>query len=363
MSLLKVANCLALISLLDGTPTAQDLSRQQGESSLLDRLRTLNYAPRCCYVMEIFMRRVALAATEDDVKVELAKILHKAPFPLEPLLNFEVTLFKKYDSRGKVGILTLPNENAGRIFMSAYGMADVRVKGPTILFSLSNKPLNEERVAILNSRPWRDPQQLKMEKEQRIREGKPYSLKSYAFGRFADRLFSSEFVAKGSADIACDLERRLVRFTLRKQGQRSHPESDDHLVTLMLNLAIQPSTSTSIVSYPVNAIHSIVESGAAEEPVIFIRANTIPFFTTETRSAGNDHIDTRRSRGLVPGVPMSPGCFSLACTFADEGDKEAFIYAARSSFHLRYFPRQAITSQKLQNYEIPKDSNLFQYHD
>ena len=341
MSLLKVANCLALISLLDGTPTAQDLSRQQGESSLLDQLRTLNYAPRYWYVMEIFMRRVALAATEDDVKVELAKILHKAPFPLEPLLNFEVTLFKKYDSRGKVGILTLPNENAGRIFMSAYGMADVRVKGPTILFSLSNKPLNEERVAILNSRPWRDPQQLKMEKEQRIREGKPYPLKSYAFGRFlADGSFSSEFVAEGSADIACDLERRQVRFTLRQQGQLSH--SDDDLVTLMLDLAMEPSTPTTIGSYPPKAIDSIVESSAAEEPIIFIRANTFPFFATETPTAINDYTDSRRSQGLIPDVPMPPGCFSLVCTFAVEGDKEAFIHAARYRFHLRHVSRLAV---------------------
>ena len=310
------------------------------------------------------MSGVPYSMTEDEVKVELAKLLHKAPFPRDPLLNFGVNLFKKHTKRGKVGILTLPSEKTGRMFLYAYGGRDgVKFRHRKVEFSLNDRPLEEERVAILNSRPWRDPQQLRMEKEQRIREGKPYPLKSYAFGRFADRLFSSEFVAKGSADITCDLERRLVRFTLREQGQRIHSESDDRLVTLMLNLAIQPSTSTSIVSYPVNAIHSIVESGAAEEPVIFIRANTIPFFATETHSAGNDHIDTRRSRGLVPDVPMSPGCFSLACTFADEGDKEAFIYAARSSFHLRYFPRQAITSQKLQNYEIPKDSNLFQYHD
>ncbi|KAF8557374.1 RdRP-domain-containing protein [Imleria badia] len=290
--------------------------------------------------MDIFMRRVALAATEDDVKVELAKILHRAPFQLEPLLNFDVTFFKNHNPRGKVGILTLPTENAGHIFLRSYGTAGVRVKGSNILFSLSDKPLNEEKVKILNSRPWRDPQQLKLEKEQRTREGKPYPLTSYAFGHFlADGTFSSEFVAEGTADIACDLERRMVRFTLRKQGQ---PSDDDDIVTIMLSLTLHPSTM--IVSYPPKSIDSIVESGAAEEPIIFIKANTFPFFATEThfQSAFGDQIDTRRSQGLIPGVPMPPGCFSLVCTFADEDDKEAFVYAAQSRFNLRRTVRHGV---------------------
>ena len=289
--------------------------------------------------MDIFMSGVPYSATEDDVKVELAKLLHKAPFPRDPLLNFEVTLLKRHTKCGKVGILTLPSEKAGRMFLYAYGGRDgVKFRHRKVEFSLNDRPVDEERVAIVNSRPWRDPQQLRMEKEQRIQEGKPYPLKSYAFGRFlTDKSFSSEFVAEGSADITCDLGRRQVRFTLRKQGQRTHP--DDGLVTLMLDLAIQPLTSTTTVSYPLKAIHAIVESSAADESIVFIRAkaNKYPIFATETHSAGDNHIDTRHSQGLIPDVPMPPDCFSLMCTFADKGDKEAFIYAARSKFDLRRF--------------------------
>lgn len=282
------------------------------------------------------MRGVALAATEDDVKVELAKILHKAPFPLQPVLNFDVTLFKKYNSRGKVGILTLPTESVGRVFLSSYGGTGVPIKGPTVYFSLSNQPLNQERVAILNSKSWRDPRQLQQEKERRIREGRPYELRSFAFGRFlADGSFSSEVVAEGSADIACDLERRQVRFTLRKQGHRS--DWDDELIMYMHALSLQPSTT--IVSYPPNSIHSIIESNAAEEPILFIKANTFPLFAIET--AHPERVDTQRSQGLIPDAPMPPGCFSLACTFANEGDKGAFMHAAQSRLHLRHVPKQA----------------------
>lgn len=285
------------------------------------------------------MCKVPLAATEDDVKVELAKILHKAPFPLEPPLNFDVTLFKKYDSRGKVGILTLPSVSVGRTFLRSYGSGGVPVKGPTVSFSMSKKPLNEEKVAILNSKPWRDPQQLKAEKEERIREGRPYELRSYAFGRFLDDgSFSSEFVAEGLADIACNLERRQVRFTLRKQGQQS--ASDDDFITHMLNMTLQPSTTT-IVSYPPKAIDSVIESSVAEEPILFIRANSFPLFATETYSAIHDRTDSGRQQGLVPNVPMPPGCFNLACTFVDEDEKNAFIHAARSRFHLRCISKQS----------------------
>ncbi|KAF8446342.1 RNA dependent RNA polymerase-domain-containing protein [Boletus edulis BED1] len=278
--------------------------------------------------MDIFMRGVAHAATEEDVKVELAKILHKAPFPLQPLMNFDVSLFKKYNSRGKVGILTLPNSYAGQIFLRAYGTTGVPIKGPRVMFSLSNKPLNEDRIAILNSRPWRDPQQLKQEKEQRIREGRPYPLQSYTFGHFLnDGSFSSEFVAEGSADIACDLERR-------QQSQHSEA-GDSSSITLMLESF--ESSITTVASYGPKVIDAIVESNAAEEPVIFIRANAFPYFSIETHNPLdlNDRTDSRRSQGLVPDVPMPPGCFSLMCTFAKEDDKDAFVYAARTRFHIR----------------------------
>ncbi|KAF9243729.1 RdRP-domain-containing protein [Melanogaster broomeanus] len=250
--------------------------------------------------MELYM-------TEDDVKVELAKILHKPPFPLEPPLNFGVYLFKKYNTRGKAGILTLPTESAGRTFLRAYGTT--------------------EKVDILNLQPWRDPQALRAEKEKRIQAGKPYELASFAFGSFLpDGSFSSECIAQGVADIACDLERR-------QQSQHSH--SDDDI--------LGASNPTSTVSYPTSAIDSIVDSRKADRPVLFIRANTFPFFATEAHVYsmynGTERQESKRSQGLIPDTPMPPGCFSLVCTFENEEDKEAFIYACRTRLRIRHNSR------------------------
>ncbi|KAG9314705.1 RNA dependent RNA polymerase-domain-containing protein [Chiua virens] len=302
--------------------------------------------PRQSYqIMDLFMRGVAFAATEDDVKIEFAKILHKAPFPLQPVLNFDVQLFKKANQRGKMGILTLSNENSGSLFFRLYGSTGVLLKGSHILFTESNRPLNQEKVAILNSTQWRDPQQLQREKEERIRDGRPFPLKSYAFGRFLrDGTFSAEFYADGSADIACDLERHMVRFTLRNQGHRSGVNEDDDLVLLMLELGGQPPTT--IVTYPPKAIDEIRENDrdVAQGPTLFIRANTFPFFGIEDHpafSTGN-RTDVRRSQGLVPDVPMPPGCFSLKCTFVEELDMAAFAHCVRTQLHVRVSRHAAI---------------------
>jgi RNA-dependent RNA polymerase len=285
--------------------------------------------------MDLYMTRIALAASEDDVKVELAKILHKPPFPLEPQLNFDVYLFKKFDPRGKAGILSLPTVSAGNTFLHAYGVTGVPVKGPRIIFTRSNKPINQERLAILNATTWRDPRALQAEKERRIQEGRPYTLTSYGFGRFlADGSFSSECVVEGEADIACDLDRRHVRFTLRKQT------TDDDILSMlgMIHLDLQ-SDSIISVSYSSSAIDSIVDSRVPDRPTLFIRANAFPIFATEV--SWLDRQEFRRSQGLIPDTPMPPGCFSLACTFAEEQDKDAFIYACRSRFRIRHHSKEA----------------------
>ncbi|KAF8845474.1 RdRP-domain-containing protein [Paxillus ammoniavirescens] len=289
--------------------------------------------------MDLFMRRIPLAASEDDVKVELARILHKPPFPLEPQLNFDLYFFKKFDTRGKVGILTLPTVSAGNTFLHAYGVTGVPVKGARIFFTRSNKPINQERLAILNATTWRDPRALQAEKERRIQEGRPYTLTSYGFGRFLpDGSFSSECVAEGEAEIACDLERRHVRFTLRKQSQRSYPDDDVFSMLGMLHLDLQYDSIIS-ASYLSSAIDSIVDSRVPDRPTLFIRANAFPIFATEVSSL--DRQESRRSQGLIPDTPMPSGCFSLACTFAKEQDKDAFIYACRTRFRIRHHSKEA----------------------
>ncbi|KIJ68828.1 hypothetical protein HYDPIDRAFT_107077 [Hydnomerulius pinastri MD-312] len=297
--------------------------------------------------MDLYMCEVAFAATEDDVKVELARILHRPPFPLDPPLNFELYFFKRQrNSRGKAGIVNLPTRESGATFLRSYGTTGVIVKGRSIKFTISNRPVDRARVQVLNATSWRDPQELQAERERRIREGKPYSLNSYAFGRFLpDGSFSSECTMEGAADIACDFERRQVRFTLRQQRQRSHPDDD---MASMMNMIFR-SESSITASYPPSMIDSILDSRTTHRPTIFLRANAFPIFATEVSGMFDDRTVSKRSQGLMLGTPMPAGCFSLACTFTEEDDRDTFVQACRTRFHISHSSRSA---------DIPIHENL-----
>jgi len=288
------------------------------------------------------MRHVALAANVDDLKIAFADVLHKPPFPLNPPLNFDLYFFAKYNPRlGKVGILNLPTAEAGAIFLNAYGASGVVVKGRPIYFKPSIKPINQAKVAQLNSTPWKDPLELQRERERLISEGRPHVLTQFAFGRFlADGKFISECTAEGDAEVACEMERREVRLTLRKQQRHSHP-GDDMISMLMMQLS---GDTTTIVSYSPQVVAAILEPREADSPVIFLSANTFPVFKSEKSGGlfGGDKMTVSRIQGLIQDRPMPPGCFSLMCTFSNDSDRGAFVHACKTRLRIHHRQRDSI---------------------
>ncbi|KIO07453.1 hypothetical protein M404DRAFT_998166 [Pisolithus tinctorius Marx 270] len=284
--------------------------------------------------MNIFMTQVALAARADDVKIELAKILHKPPFPEDPL-NFDVTIFRKHDSRGGVGILALPTAAAGETFLRSYGSSGVTVKGARIRFKHSTKPITPEKITQLSSTPWQDPLELQRERERLIEEGKPYHLTQFAFGHFlADGKFVAECTAEGDAEVACDLERRQIRLTLRKQ--RRHPGSDSDDIVSMLGMALSSDAAVS-AWYPPNCLSDIRGSDTTDSLVLFLRATTFPLFKVEKTGLLGD-TKVSRAQGLFIDKAMPPGCFSLMCTFNSRNDREAFLHACQYRLRINYTP-------------------------
>ncbi|KAI6134190.1 RdRP-domain-containing protein [Pisolithus croceorrhizus] len=285
--------------------------------------------------MNIFMTQVALAAKVDDVKVELAKILHKPPFPDNPL-NFEITIFSKYNSRGRVGILALPSATVGDTFLRSYGSSGVTVKGARILFQHSTKPISPEKIAQLNSTPWQDPLELQREREKMVEDSRPYRLNQFAFGRFLpDGGFVAECTAEGDAEVACDLERRQVRFTLRKQQR--HPERDDLVLMFAMTLSSDEAVSAW---YPPNLVNAIV---GTDSPVLFLRATTFPIFKVEKTGLLGSDTKVSRIQGLSRDKAMPPGCFSLMCTFNSREESSTFTYACHSRLRISHIPLTDIT--------------------
>ncbi|KAG1908506.1 RdRP-domain-containing protein [Suillus fuscotomentosus] len=275
--------------------------------------------------MEIFLRNIAFAVTQEDLTLEFAKILHKPPFSTSPPLNFEFQLFYKSHPNGKRGILALPTEDSGITLLRAYGDVGIAVKGRQILLSKSTQSINNARIMRLNTVPWVDPVKLREEKERLLQQSRPFPLLCYSFGRFnRDSSFSSEFALPGLANVSCDLERRQVRFTVTP-----HDDSDDLFWT-----------STSIASYAQLKIAALVGNQDDDTHILFIRADAPPVFSVENDIGGLGLTNTspQRLAGLTRYHPMPPGSYSLMLAFSNQPDAETFMYACRNRLHLRYSP-------------------------
>lgn len=268
------------------------------------------------------MRNIAFAVTEEDLTLEFAKILHKPPFPSIPLLNFEPHIFYKSHPNGKRGILALPTVDSGITLLRAYGDTGIIVKGRQILLSRSTQSINNARIMRLNTVPWVDPVKLREEKERLLQQSRPFQLLRYSFGRFnRDGSFSSEFSLPGDANVACDMERRQVRFTVTP-----HNDSDD----------LFWYSSTSIASYAQLKIAELVGSQDDDTHILFIRADAPPVFSMDNDVGGHGNPSPQRLAGLNPHCPMPPGSHSLMLAFSTQTDAETFMYACRNRLHLRY---------------------------
>ncbi|KAG2370274.1 RdRP-domain-containing protein [Suillus spraguei] len=273
--------------------------------------------------MEIFMRNIAFAVSQEDLTVEFAKILHKPPFPSNLPLNFEIQMFYKSHPNGKRGILALPTEDSGTTLLRAYGDTGIVVKGRQILLSKSTQSMNNARILRLNSVPWVDPVKLREEKERLLQQSRPFQLLRYSFGRFnRDGSFSSEFSLPGTADVSCDLERRQVRFTVT-------PDSDSDYVLW---------TEMSIASYAQLKIAELVGNQDDDTHILFIRADAPPVFSVEIDYHGIVNKSPQRLAGLTRHYPMPSGSHSLMLVFSAQPDAETFMYACRNRLHLRYSP-------------------------
>jgi RNA-dependent RNA polymerase len=279
--------------------------------------------------MNISVNNIALAVTTDDLTIEFAKILHNPPFPSCPLLNFEIRILSDESrSNGRRGILTLPTEDVGIILLRAYGGVGIVVGGRQILLRRSTQAINMAQVKRLNDVPWRDPIQLRGEREMLLGANKPFDLLSYSFGRFLrDGSFASQLSLPGTANVFCDLERRQVRFTFWPQ----EPVDEDELGLdeLMGSLSVA-------ASYVPPNIAKIVGNRDEDTTTLFIRAVAPPVFISKT-FFDEDWLNGRpcRQEGLELNGTMPHGCHSLKLAFRSQTDADTFMHACRSHLHLR----------------------------
>ena len=263
--------------------------------------------------MDIFLRDVPYAANDTDIVVALAQILHRAPFPRDSPTNFHVELFPQHRSNNHrgMGILTLPTVPIGDLFLRLYAGRGIYMKGRTIQFSRSTKPLSRGVLERLLSSTWEDPSVLKMEQERKALESKPITLAAVSFGHFCrDGSFGVENTPPGSGQIACDLNLRQVKLTMSPA------------LANIFSVTFHPNTSAT---YRPSQIKKVIASGVSSsspanaQPLIFLESSTPPRF--EQVAQANS---VRRCSSLQGDSTMTPGCTILCLTFRSDSDLNIF---------------------------------------
>ncbi|KAK0488742.1 RdRP-domain-containing protein [Armillaria novae-zelandiae] len=175
--------------------------------------------------MEVFVRNVPFSITEERLRIHLAGKIHIPPIqtPESPLLNFGVELFRKGGSKAHrgMGIVTFPDVNSGRVFLELYSV--ISIDGRPVSFAPSKHPTNEARVGSVASRPWEDPESVRLERERRADIARSSSSISIDLGRICRTgIFATELTIQGT--VMCDPDLRRLKIDVNPgEGERIGP--------------------------------------------------------------------------------------------------------------------------------------------
>ncbi|KAJ6501486.1 RdRP-domain-containing protein [Mycena vitilis] len=345
--------------------------------------------------MQIFMRDISFAASEEDVKVALAQCLHRPPFPVDPLpiVNFHVDIFRDRSRKTKhrgIGILTLPSKEIGQQFLALYGEREtpdlfgfrnrsrtsggISIKNRNVQFKPSDRAVNVGLVERVRTTPWEDPKTLREEKERRAQLSGPISLSSFSFGRFCrDGVFSPEASYRGT--VACSVENRRLEIThngsVEPAPRKSpfdldslyrqlsvHFDDDNfpegHLGADLLDDLLNISTTLS-VNYSSNRIIALATPSNANsndsEYQVFIQSDLPPLFERtvidfEALLDQEPVSDRMSSFGDEDFRVTSRASQGLRLVFKSREDRETFLERCRALHTPKPVPRDIVVIER-----------------
>ncbi|KAI0094703.1 RNA dependent RNA polymerase-domain-containing protein [Irpex rosettiformis] len=180
--------------------------------------------------MEVFMRNIGLSVTSDDLKVEIARVIHSPEYahhvgPARPF-NLDVHLFpRKARGRAGCGVFTVATLPIGQQFLSEYGgtcPSRSIVLGTKIFFQVSSKGPRQHIVEEIYRMPYDDPRaRAERERQSRTIMSKAIPLRAIQFGwECRDHVFSIEWEKEcfDPCSLIFDDDRR--EFRIEHNGQR-----------------------------------------------------------------------------------------------------------------------------------------------
>jgi hypothetical protein len=270
--------------------------------------------------MQLFMRNIAFSASDTDIRLALALKLHSPPFPLDPPTNFDIDLFKS--KQGKpIGLLTLPTNELGNIFLRTYGQTGISVQYRTIYFSLSNKQ-RDGHIEKVRASAWEDPRILQEQKKRMAEISEPISLLRFSFGCFCrDGSFSAEINTSGTSTVVCNTEPRQVRLEVTPNKSSrvifGIDVSEFSSPTVVFATYTPSQITATAFSAPLNgSFHFFLESDSP--PVFGSYCKQDSFLGLSVKEV------SERRPSLIEGREMPPACQHLCLTFASRSDLDTF---------------------------------------
>lgn len=309
--------------------------------------------------MDIFVRNIAYAATEADVIVALARVLHQPPFPLETPINFHFELVQERNTRKHkgYGTLTLADESAGQTMLRLFASGGIAVKGRSILLTPSKYPVQQGLLEILRSTPWRDPQILMEEKRRRAAVSEPIKLAEFSYGRFSRggaKIFYAEKDLGGSGKIACDLGLRQLRLEVEPNVKTGSQGSSGGVTSFGLDMVqmieMLGGTIRKSAVYAPTQIKTISASRHAPYGVLLETRSQPTFLETRSQSLfqeANDRSD--RHSSLYSDRELPSACNVLRLTFNSEGDRDEFLERIQQ-LHLTHVHKTDIVQEDRSDY-------------
>lgn len=310
--------------------------------------------------MDIFVRSISFAANETDVTVELARILHKPPFPLEPPTNFQFELIQDRRTRKHkgCGTLTLADAAAGQTLMRLFASGGISVKGRPILLSPSKHQLQRGVVERLRSTSWQDPQVLMEERKRRASASEPIKLAEFCYGRFrrgGTKVFFAERDLGGSGRVACDLGLRQLRLEVERKDLGSSVQGS--LFDMGSLMELMGASQKSAVYAPTQI--KAMFSPHSTPYCVFLETRSQPIFQ-ETRSQSIfQESRSDRQWSLHPDREMPSACNVLRVTFNSDEDRTNFLGRCKQ-LHLANPSRSDILQEDHSDYS---GSTMTSLHD
>lgn len=218
------------------------------------------------------MTNISFKITKDQLKINLAEVLHTSPYSTLPgvqhPMNFEVAIHPRRGSAHCSGVLTVPSIEVGDRFLREFGghkpSRTLSLQVP-IRFQLANKPSPEHVMHKVQNTPYEDPRA----RQERKREGnglrsEDIALNTIQFGwECRDNVFSIEW------ERVCGVPCRLAFVPGRREFRISlYQTSETRLIVIK-------------ASYINWASAEVDRSTSPQQPILFLSLAHPPSYETE----------------------------------------------------------------------------------